>query len=143
MLLSAAATAQHTMSLVMQVLQDYCAYADPMIGRWHVKDDGHKHPNVRGLAKPLLNLFHGERGNKRWKAEIDKVLLQKPPPETVSELMDRTLHMIDDSALDSPPEDIVPLYEPFAAEQTGKWPPPELPELLCLPCQAAERVLVS
>lgn len=123
----------------VQVLRDYCTYADAMVGRWNVKDDGHKQPNVRALVKPILNLFHGERGNKRWKAEIDKVLLQKPPPESASEVVDRTLHMIDDSALDSPPEAVEPLHELFTAEQTGQWPPPELP---CLPVAAQERALV-
>ena len=29
---------------------------------------------MRTLAKPLLNLFHGERGCKRWKQAMDAAL---------------------------------------------------------------------
>ena len=78
--------------------------------------------------KPLLNLFHGERNNKRWKTEIDKVLLQKPGPQSVSEVMERTLHIIADEDLDSPPDEVEPAIAPFQAEQTGTWPPEALPE---------------
>jgi hypothetical protein len=112
----------------MQVIRDYCKYADSMIGRWAVKEDGHKHPSVRVLIRPLLNLFHGERKSKRWKSEIDRFLLKKPPPETVSEVMDCTLHILDDEILDSPPEAAQLPAEPFTAEQTGEWPPPALPD---------------
>lgn len=109
------------------MIQDYCSYADSMIGRWNVKDDGYKSPNVRTLVKPLLNLFHGDRNSKRWKAEIDRTLLEKPGPPTVHSLMDRTLHVLEDCLLDSPPEDLTPAVALFSAEQTGEWPPTDLP----------------
>ncbi len=48
-----------------QVLRDYAAYAAAMQGRWEVKPDGHQEPNVRALMKPILNLFHGEKGTKK------------------------------------------------------------------------------
>ncbi|PNH12168.1 Ankyrin repeat domain-containing protein [Tetrabaena socialis] len=56
------------------VIQRYLEYAEPMLGRWCVKADGHADPSVRTLMRPLLNLFHGEAGSKRWKAEVDAVL---------------------------------------------------------------------
>lgn len=48
-----------------QVLEQYCQYADGMHGRWAVKEDGHAEPSVRTMIKPLLNLFHGEKGSKK------------------------------------------------------------------------------
>ena len=110
-----------------QVIERYCEYADPMLGHWFVKDDGHKSPSLRVLVKPLLNLFHGERKNKRWKTEIDRVLLEKPPPQSVSEVMRRTLHILDVDVLDAPPEAAEPAQELFAAEATGEWPPVDVP----------------
>ena len=113
--------------VAMQVIADYCKYADAMLGRWFIKEDGYKSPSLRVLIKPLLNLFHGERKSKRWKAEVDKALLSKPPPKDVSEVMQQTLHVLDDSVLDSPPAAATPAFELFTAEQTGEWPPPEMP----------------
>ena len=56
-------------------MRDYAAYADPLIGRWSAQHtDGHKDPGVRLLVKPLLNLFHGEAGSKRWKNAVDGLL---------------------------------------------------------------------
>lgn len=49
----------------MQVLRDYAAYAGSMQGRWGVRDDGHQEPSVRAMMKPILNLFHGEKGSKK------------------------------------------------------------------------------
>jgi hypothetical protein len=111
----------------VQVIKDYCSYADGMIGRWSAKDDGYMSPNVRTLVKPLLNLFHGERNGKRWKAEIDRVLLEKPGPASVQALMDHTLHVLEDCILDSSPEDVTLSEALFSAEQTGEWPPADLP----------------
>lgn len=110
-----------------QVIERYCEYADPMLGHWFVKEDGHKSPSLRVLVKPLLNLFHGERKNKRWKTEIDKVLLERPPPQSVSEVMRRTLPVLDDDVLDAPPEAALPGHELFEAPATGAWPPAEVP----------------
>ena len=115
------------MRQVLQVLRDYCRYADPLVGCWHVKEDGHKSPSVRVLVKPLLNLFHGERKNKRWKCAIDKMLLEKPGPQTVTEVIDRTLPILDDGLVDAPPDAVTCPPDLFTAEQTGEWPPPALP----------------
>jgi hypothetical protein len=71
--------------------------------RWQVKDDGHRDPNLRVLVKPLLNLFHGDRGNKRWKNLIDAELKARKH-KTLTELMDATLKVIPDDVLDAPPK---------------------------------------
>lgn len=71
--------------LVAQVLARYGVYGDSILGRFGVKDDGHKIPNVRAVIKPLIGLFYGEVGGRRWRNAIDRVLLQKPA--TVSEVI--------------------------------------------------------
>jgi hypothetical protein len=45
----------------MQVLQDYTAFADAQLGRWHTRPDGSPVPGVRALTAPLLQLFYGEK----------------------------------------------------------------------------------
>lgn len=45
-------------------LQEYCRYGDSIIGRFGEGDSGNKYPNVRTIVKPLLHLFHGDKGNK-------------------------------------------------------------------------------
>ena len=60
--------------LRLQVLEDYALYGDAMLGRFGARTDGTPSPNVRTLVKPLLNLFHGERGCKRWKQAVDAEL---------------------------------------------------------------------
>ncbi len=55
----------------VQVLQDYARYADAQLGRWSVKEDGHKDPGVRLLMRPVLNLFHGEKGSKRCVSSLN------------------------------------------------------------------------
>lgn len=47
------------------VLQQYAEYADGIQGRWAINDDGHQNPSVRAMMKPVLNLFHGEKGSKK------------------------------------------------------------------------------
>ncbi|MEW5310772.1 MAG: hypothetical protein WDW38_002536 [Sanguina aurantia] len=100
-----------------QVLKDYGRYADAMVGRWHVKDDGHRDPSVRTLLRPILNLFHGEQNCKKWKAGVDEVLklgvgadgsapwVNKEPP-SVSCVLDATLHLLPDDVLDAPPRQV-------------------------------------
>lgn len=111
-----------------QVLQDYCAYADAMVGRWHVKEGGHASPSVRALLRPLLNLFHGERNGKRWKTEIDRILQEDPAAgHCPSAVIARATALLDDAVLDGPPSGAAPLCALFAGEQTGQWPPEELP----------------
>ena len=58
-------------SLHAQVLEDYATYGDSVLGKWFVRPNGQKNPNVRTVFKPLLNMFHGERGSKRWKQVVD------------------------------------------------------------------------
>jgi hypothetical protein len=114
-------------SLHLQVIADYCKYADNMIGRWYVKPDGHANPSVRTVLKPLLNLFHGERNGKRWKAAVDQYLLNHPSTKTLTEVMDGTLLILDDDVLDAPPASIETPFPLFTAAQTGDWPPQEVP----------------
>ncbi|GFR50100.1 hypothetical protein Agub_g12245, partial [Astrephomene gubernaculifera] len=83
------------------VIQRYREYAEPMVGRWFVKPDGHADPSIRTLMRPLLNLFHGEPGCKRWKNAVDEVL--RAGPSSFGEVLDRTLHIIPDHVLDAPP----------------------------------------
>ncbi|EFJ43435.1 hypothetical protein VOLCADRAFT_43118, partial [Volvox carteri f. nagariensis] len=53
------------------VIERYREYAESMVGRY---PDGHADPSIRTLMRPLLNLFHGEPGCKRWKNEVDELL---------------------------------------------------------------------
>ncbi len=65
-----------------QVLRDYAAYGDAVLGRFtdgKERDDGKegtRHPNVRAVMKPLLGLFHGARGGKRFRTRIDSWLVE-------------------------------------------------------------------
>ena len=67
------------------MLAEYAEYGDSILGRFGVKDNGHKIPNVRAVIKPLIGLFHGEAGGRRWRNAIDRVLLTKP--STVTEVI--------------------------------------------------------
>lgn len=123
----------------LQVIDDYCKYADNMIGRWYVKKDGYRNPSARTVLKPLLNLFHGEKKGKKWKAAVDQYLLQHPNSKTLSDVMHATLPILDDEVLDAPPSNITSPFEPFSAAQTGDWPPESVP---CepAPCVCAPEV---
>ncbi|GIL92753.1 hypothetical protein Vretimale_11743 [Volvox reticuliferus] len=83
------------------VIDRYRQYAESMVGRWAVKADGHADPSIRTLMKPLLNLFHGEPGCKRWKNAVDELL--RSSPNSFGEVLDRSLHHIPDNVLDAPP----------------------------------------
>ena len=61
----------HVYKSLAQVFEEYAKYGDAMVGKWFTKGNGQKNPNVRTVFKPLLNLFHGERGSKRWKQAVD------------------------------------------------------------------------
>jgi hypothetical protein len=87
--------------LCWQVLEQYGKYADAMIGKWLVRDNGQKNPNVRTVFKPLLNMFHGERGSKRWKQAVDGKF---KTATSVSELLKDTLECFPDDVLDAPPK---------------------------------------
>lgn len=51
-------------NLACLVSQKYCEYGDAVVGRFKESEGGQKYPSVRAVCKPLLGLFHGERGNK-------------------------------------------------------------------------------
>ncbi|KAJ9531837.1 hypothetical protein QJQ45_021989 [Haematococcus lacustris] len=84
-----------------QVLKDYCAYTDRVTQHFSDQEGGSKAAAVRMMMKPLLNLFHGEKGSKRWKAEVDTVL--KGNPSSLAAVLDQTLHWLPDEVLDAPP----------------------------------------
>jgi hypothetical protein len=67
-----------------------------------VKDDGYHDPNIRVLVRPILNLFHGDRGGKKWKNAVDGAL-KAGGLSSFSDLMDKTLGQIPDEILDAPP----------------------------------------
>ena len=100
----------HISGLIAQVLARYAVYGDSILGRFGVKDDGHKIPNVRAVIKPLIGLFYGEVGGRRWRNAIDRVLLQKPA--TVSEVIQvrfRLCHALNTSCgedCEGPPEQL-------------------------------------
>ncbi|KAL4452462.1 hypothetical protein ABPG75_008124 [Micractinium tetrahymenae] len=91
-----------------QVLSDYAAWADTMIGRWRTAEDGHKSPNVRTLVKPLLGMFHGEPRAKKWRAEVDAAL---KTATCVSQVLEMTLPVLKPETLDAPPKPLGALPE--------------------------------
>lgn len=67
------------------MLAKYVEYADAVVGRYGVKPDGSRMPNVRTVARPLLNLFVGEPSGRKWRHLLDVALLKKPA--TISEVV--------------------------------------------------------
>ena len=61
-----------TTGILAQVLEAYGRYADAAVGKFGTLPKGGPAPGVRQVLKPLLALFHGEQGCKRWKQAIDK-----------------------------------------------------------------------
>lgn len=65
---------------VLRLYADYCdsalANADAAARRGRGSET-RRRPSARTLAAPLLGLFHGEPGGKRWRFEIDQAL--RPP----------------------------------------------------------------
>lgn len=63
-----------------QVLRDYAVYGDAILGRFCDGNgrtkEGLRHPNVRAVVKPLLGLFHGAPGGKRFRTRMDAWLLK-------------------------------------------------------------------
>ena len=84
-----------------ELLYKYAAYADSVIGKWQVKEDGYKSPNVRVLTKPLFGLFAGEPRGKKWRAAVDTAL---KTATTVTEILDKTLGVLFDETLDAAPQ---------------------------------------
>eukprot|EP00951_Prasinocladus_malaysianus_P017727 scaffold140236_cov46-Prasinocladus_malaysianus.AAC.1 len=85
-----------------QLLQDYAKYADSVQGKWVNNPDQPKKqsPSVRQLSIPLLALFHGEAGNRKWKQMMDVVLRDAT---SVTDVIERTIHCFPDEILDAPP----------------------------------------
>ncbi|XP_022756804.1 uncharacterized protein LOC111304500 isoform X5 [Durio zibethinus] len=77
-----------------EILERYQEYGDHVLGR-----DGNKRPNVRDVAKPLLNLFYSEPGNGLWKRKADFAFQHCT---TMKSFFEETLAAIPDSVLDSP-----------------------------------------
>ena len=86
-----------------EVLRTYAEYADGMIGRWCVKEDGHRVPSVRTMTKPLLGMFHQVPRGKKWRAAVDGVL---KTAGSVTEVLDKTLHVLLPETLDEPPTEL-------------------------------------
>uniref|UniRef100_A0A0D3FTP0 tRNA-dihydrouridine synthase n=1 Tax=Oryza barthii TaxID=65489 RepID=A0A0D3FTP0_9ORYZ len=77
-----------------QILESYQVYGDSIMGQY-----GPSRPNVRQLAKPLLNLFHSEPGNGLWKRKADSTLRHC---KTLESFLEETLDAIPNSVLDAP-----------------------------------------
>jgi tRNA-dihydrouridine synthase A len=60
--------------LVLQVLEQYSVYGDSMLGRWGRRPDGALQPGVRSIVIPILGMFHGQPGARRWRQAIDQEL---------------------------------------------------------------------
>ena len=60
------------------MLERYAAYGDAVLGRWGARKDGSPVPGVRAVAKPLLGLFHGEPGGRRFRVALESGLSRKP-----------------------------------------------------------------
>ena len=60
------------------MLEEYGRYGDAVVGRFGTTPKGGKAPSVRAVLKPLLALFHGDQGCKRWKQALDKQAKSAP-----------------------------------------------------------------
>ena len=54
------------------MLEAYGRYGDSVAGRFGTTPKGGRAPSQRAVLKPLLALFHGDAGCKRWKQALDK-----------------------------------------------------------------------
>ena len=86
-----------------EALYQYATYADSIIGKWSVKEDGYKSPNIRMLTKPLFGMFTGEPRGKKWRAAVDKAL---KTATTMTEILDTTLMIVPEHVLDGAPKSI-------------------------------------
>ncbi|XP_012475435.1 uncharacterized protein LOC105791765 isoform X1 [Gossypium raimondii] len=77
-----------------EILQRYQEYGDSVLGK-----DGNNRPNIREVAKPLLNLFYSEPGNGLWKRKADSAFMHC---KTMKSFFEETLVAIPDSVLDAP-----------------------------------------
>jgi len=92
-----------------ELLYKYAEYADGMIGKWAVKDDGYKCPNVRVLTKPLLGMFTGEPRGKKWRAAVDTAL---KTATSVTEVLDATLSVLPEDVLLKGPMPVPEVTDP-------------------------------
>ena len=53
------------------MLESYACYAESAVGKFGLKPNGSPVPTLRTVVKPLLALFHGDKGCKRWKRTLD------------------------------------------------------------------------
>lgn len=83
-----------------ELLDRYAEYADSVVGKWGSRKDGHCHPSVRCLVKPLMGLFYCEPKGKQWRAAVDSALRDA---KSVREVLDRTIHVLRPETLDAPP----------------------------------------
>ena len=95
-----------------QVLQAYATYADEMVGSWVVKADGYRAPSVRTLVKPLLGMFHQVPRGKKWRAAVDGALRTAG---SVSEVLEKTLHVLLPETLDAPPREFTAVEKTMEA----------------------------
>ncbi|KAK9804135.1 hypothetical protein WJX73_003545 [Symbiochloris irregularis] len=102
-----------------QVLEKYIGYAESVIGRFGTKSDGSPVPTMRSTVKPLLALFHGEKGCKAWKRSLDASMLAGGMD--VAAVIQSAMRAVPDEVLDAPPCPPSSLPIAFA---TGELPPP-------------------
>ncbi|GKU88624.1 hypothetical protein SLEP1_g2863 [Rubroshorea leprosula] len=99
-----------------EVLKKYQEYGDSVLGI-----NGNNRPNVRDVAKPLLNFFHSEPGNSLWKRKADAAFQDCT---TMKSFFEETLVAIPDSVLDSPVGEIPSGREDLFAGVHSLLPPP-------------------
>ncbi|XP_017977802.1 PREDICTED: tRNA-dihydrouridine(20/20a) synthase isoform X6 [Theobroma cacao] len=99
-----------------KILERYQEYGDSVLGR-----NGNNRPNVREVAKPLLNLFYSEPGNSLWKRKADSAFQHCT---TMKSFFEETLVAIPDSVLDSPIAGVPSGHEDLFANVQGLLPPP-------------------
>ncbi|MCO5592098.1 hypothetical protein L7F22_046093 [Adiantum nelumboides] len=78
-----------------EILSAYAEYADSILGKY-----GPGKPSIRHTVKPLLHLFHAEQGAGLWRRAVDVALRDSM---SCSELLKRTLAVLPEDVLDSPP----------------------------------------
>eukprot|EP00884_Botryococcus_braunii_P005869 jgi/Botrbrau1/15283/Bobra.97_1s0009.2 len=83
-----------------QVLEQYSVYGDSMVGRWGRRPDGAVQPGVRSIIIPILGMFHGQPGARRWRQAIDQELRTAT---SVSAVIQETMKCVPQHVLDAPP----------------------------------------
>lgn len=99
-----------------QVLQKFQEYGDSVVGT-----NGNNRPNVREVARPLLNLFHSAPGNSLWKRKADAAFMHC---KTVKSFFDEALVAIPDYVLDAPLGAVKSGRDDLFADVHSMLPPP-------------------